>query len=382
MKALFFLLCLGLPALVAAQETPTVAEREARLAALREEINALSDQLAADRDRAGGLQAELAALERRIGEERRALAQLDAQIVRQSQAVAELERAVEEEAARSAEHRKFLAATLRAAYQRGPEAPLRLLLGETDSAVMQRILEYQRRLGAARAERVREAEAAMLAYRARQDELQAALAAQRQTRSEREAGLGRLQASLGERESLLAELRERIASGNDQLASREQEAASLQALIEDLQVRLERSGPAPQIMPELAPGRLAWPVQGPLLARYGAERTVGLNWTGLLIGGEEGEPIYPVAAGQVVFADWLRGLGLLLIIDHGEGYLSLYGRNQALYFDVGDWVNPDDVIATLGRSGGRAETALYFELRANGEPINPLAWLRAGGNQG
>lgn len=382
MKALFFLLWLGLPLIVGAQDAPTVAEREARLAALREEIGELSEQLAADRNRAGGLQNELAALERRIGEERRALAQLDARIVTQSQAVAELQQAVAEEAERSAEHRKFLAATLRAAYRRGPEEPLRLLLGETDSAVMQRLLEYQRRLGAARAERVREAEAAMQTYQARRTQLQAALAEQRETRAEREAGLGRLQASLGEREALLAELRGRIESGSDALASREQEAESLQALIDDLQLRLERSGPAARVMPELAPGRLAWPVQGPLLARYGTERTVGLNWTGLLIGGEEGEPIYPVAAGQVVFADWLRGLGLLLIIDHGEGYLSLYGRNQALYFDVGDWVEPDDVIATLGRSGGRAEMALYFELRANGEPIDPLAWLRAGGNQG
>ncbi len=382
MKALFFLLCLGLPVLTMAQDEASVAEREARLQRLQAEIGDLSDQLAADRDRAGGLEAELADLERRIGAERRALQRLDRQIVEQGEAVEALQQAVAEEAERSAGHRAFLAATLRAAYRRGPEEPLRLLLGETDSALMQRLLEYQRRLGAARAERVRAAEAAMQSYRERQTELQQALADQRRIRAEREDGLARLQASLGEREAVLSKLRQRINTGSEALASKEQEAESLQALIAELQSRLEASGPAMRAMPELAPGRLAWPVEGPLLARYGAERAAGLNWTGLLIGGSEGDPIYPVAAGQVVFADWLRGLGLLLIIDHGEGYLSLYGRNQALYFDVGDWVSPDDVIATVGRSGGRAETALYFELRANGEPIDPLAWLRAGGNQG
>ncbi len=382
MKALIFLLCLFLPAMGLAETADQIAEREARLDALRGEIRQLEEQLSNDRARAGGLEAELAGIEQRIGDERAELRRLDARIVEQTQSIATLQASVDEELARSEQHRAFLAATIRAAYRRGPEEPLRLLLGESDSAVLQRLIEYQRRLGSARAERVREAEAAMRSLQARQDELAQALAEQRQVRDERERGLGQLQASLGQREAVLDSLRQRIQTEDEALTARQQEAQSLQSLIADLQTRLEDAGPLTGELPTMAPGALAWPVQGPLLARYGAERAVGLRWTGLLIGGDAGDPVYPVAAGQVVFADWLRGLGLLLIIDHGDGYLSLYGRNQALYFAVGDWVDPGDVIATVGNSGGRPETALYFELRSGGEPIDPLAWLRANGNRG
>ena len=213
-------------------------------------------------------------------------------------------------------------------------------------------------------------------------ELQALVDEQQMAREERALALADLQRSLGERDNLLASLQQRIVEKDARLSSSQEEAESLGQLIKDLQARLAAAGPAGGERPELVEGGLAWPVRGPLLARYGSERAAGLRWTGLLIGGEAGEPVRPVAQGQVVFADWLRGLGLLLIIDHGAGYLSLYGRNQALYFDVGDWVAADDVIATVGRSGGRAETALYFELRADGQPVDPLAWLRAQGNQG
>ncbi|MEX0431452.1 murein hydrolase activator EnvC family protein [Spiribacter insolitus] len=377
------ILCFVLPALTfAATDEGELAERQERLETLRTEMNALGERLAADREQAGGLEAELARLERRIGDERADLKALDESIRARTHRLDELQSAVEAELARSERHRDYLAETLRSAYRRGSLAPLGLILGENDPARIQRLLVYQQRLGEARAERVRAAEAAMRRLSEQRAALQALLAEQQAAREERASRLAELQGSLAERDELLARLRQRIRENDARLASSREEAETLSELIRDLQARLAAAGPAVDEWPSLSEGALAWPVRGPLLAHYGSERAAGLRWTGLLIGGDEGEPVRPVAPGQVVFADWLRGLGLLLIIDHGAGYLSLYGRNQALYSDVGDWVEVDDVIATVGRSGGRAEPALYFELRADGKPVDPLAWLRAEGNQG
>ena len=122
-------------------------------------------------------------------------------------------------------------------------------------------------------------------------------------------------------------------------------------------------------------GRLIWPTKGKTLRSYGS-RYNGQRSSGILISGKEGNEINAIHHGRVVYADWLRGFGLLLIIDHGKGYMSLYGYNQALYKEVGDWVEADEAIATLGQSGGQNQPALYFELRHQGKPINPKRWFR------
>ena len=374
--------CLLLPVATAMGQADELASREARLDTLRDRIGELQERLAEDRERAGGLEAELGELEQRIGRERRALSQLEAQIRDRQQRIAELESAIATQSHRSEVHRRQLAESLRSTYRQGETAALRLVLNADDPARLQRLLVYQQILAGARSEQVRQAESAMRRLRDQRAEREAALAAQRADRDKRETRLGELQADLAERDALLDEIRGRIRDRDSRLEARREEAETLNGVIEDLRERLASTGPGPGQGAEMATGALAWPHEGPLLARYGSERAGDLAWTGLLIGGESGDPVRPVAPGQVVFADWLRGPGLLLIIDHGEGYLSLYGRNQALYADVGDRVATTDVIATVGRSGGRAEPALYFELRADGEPVDPLVWLRSRDNQG
>lgn len=373
------LLCLS-PAW--ADDAEELAERQARLETLREEIGDIGARIAEAREQAGGVEAELARLEQRIGDQRRALARLDDQIRDNAEAVTELEAAVARETEQARQHRAFLAATIRAAYQRGDADTLRLLLGERDPAEVQRLLVYERHLGEAQARRVTEAQSALQSLTERREALATALEQQQADREARAVALASLQSSLGEREALLADIEARIQRGDAEITSRREEATSLTRLIEELETRLadDEAEPGMPDMPE-SRGALGWPLEGPLLARYGSQRADDLQWTGLLIGADAGSEVEPAAAGRVVFADWLRGMGLLLIIDHGNGYMSLYGRNQALYFDVGDWVSPGDVIATVGRSGGRRETALYFELRADGEPVDPLGWLQTGGNQ-
>jgi len=384
MTRLLLIVALLFSPLIKADEASDLAAREARLERLRDNMAKVSERLSEQRERAGGVEADLARLERRLNRERTALAQLDEQIRSTSAQVAERQRALSQRRAEAKAHQAFLAATVRAAYRRGDASTLRLLLGDFNPAELQRLLVYRQRLGAARAERITRAQTAVAALAAERQALEQALAEQRRVRTAREDALAQVQSSLNQRQALLAELEARIDDDQAALASQREQAQSLSELIASLREQLAQSGVPTRQLDDLgrARGALSWPHEGPLLARYGGERAAGLDWTGLLIGGRAGAPVNPIAAGQVVFADWLRGLGLLVIVDHGGGYLSLYGRNQALYFDVGDYVAPDDVIATVGRSGGRPETALYFELRAEGEPVDPLAWLSPANQSG
>ena len=127
-----------------------------------------------------------------------------------------------------------------------------------------------------------------------------------------------------------------------------------------------------------ANGSLRWPVQGPILISYGSPRTAELKWKGTLIGASEGTQVKAVAPGQVVYADWLDGFGMLLVIDHGRGYMSLYGHNQSLLRQVGQSVEQGEPVALVGDSGGQERSGLYFEIRYQGEAINPTKWLAKG----
>ena len=123
-------------------------------------------------------------------------------------------------------------------------------------------------------------------------------------------------------------------------------------------------------------GRLPWPIKGKVLRRFGSvDKASKVRWNGLLIQAPEGRDIKAVHYGRVVFADWLRGFGLLVILDHGDDYMSLYGHNQTLYVEKGDWVASGDVVASAGNSGGLEQTGLYFEIRKNGQPQNPRRWI-------
>jgi septal ring factor EnvC (AmiA/AmiB activator) len=124
-------------------------------------------------------------------------------------------------------------------------------------------------------------------------------------------------------------------------------------------------------------GSLRLPVAGELMNRFGAQREGGgVSWKGLFIRAAEGAAVKAIAAGQVVFAEWLRGFGNLIIVDHGEGYMSLYSNNESLYKQVGERVQPGDAIATVGNSGGQPDTGLYFEMRHQSRPVNPLLWVK------
>jgi len=125
-------------------------------------------------------------------------------------------------------------------------------------------------------------------------------------------------------------------------------------------------------------GQMSWPVKGRLSNKFGSARTESEQrvWDGVLIEASEGTEVRAISRGKVVYSDWLRGYGMLTIVDHGEGYMSLYAFNQSLYRKVGEWVDVGDVIASVGQSGGRSQSGLYFGIRSEGKSVDPLEWCR------
>lgn len=348
----------------------------------------------------GAASRELRAMDEKLAKASRALHDTDAQLAQQRKALADA-RARQQELERGLDaQRRQLAALLRAAYTVGSEAPLKLLLSQDRVAEAARLLtlhrylqqDRTRRIAALSAElqeledlgrRVAEQERELEDTRARQREQLAALQSQRkehaaavakldaryQDKRSREQALGSDVAGL---KKLLAQLRAAAARAE---AERRAAAERARREAEKAGAPVPRPAPVPA-QPALRVGGLGWPLSGNLLAGYGGKLPDGGSSSGLLIGAAPGTTVKAVAPGKVVFADWMNGYGLILIIDHGNGYMSLYARNEALLRDAGDMVGRGDPVASVGSSGGAGPPGLYFELRRNGDPVNPDTWLR------
>jgi septal ring factor EnvC (AmiA/AmiB activator) len=189
--------------------------------------------------------------------------------------------------------------------------------------------------------------------------------------------------SRSERENILAKLLNELEKQGLELEALQQQELETKNLLEKLteeQAREDHGRVA--FFADIPPfnslkGKLDWPIKGKLLTRFGSRKQGGkLKWQGVIINAETGVDVKAVSGGQVVFADWFRNLGLLIIIDHGDGYMSLYGYNQSLLKKIGDWVLPGEIIALAGDSGGQLRSGVYFEIRNNGSPVNPAKWCR------
>lgn len=336
---------------------------EARLAKARGQESRTSQSLSQIESRIGGLQKELRQVKQRQTALRQRLAGLESQQTQQRKELSEQQRHLNQQ--------------VRAAYLLGRQQQLKLLLSQEDPQEIGRSLVYYHYLNSARQQRIQTVQQTLADLRRLQTEIETTLDELDQSRSQQQ----QLLTTLGEQASLrhqaLARLRKDIRQGGDDLGRMQRDEARLQALLKDLRTALadvEKTLGGQTPFGELKK-HLNWPAPGQLAARFGQPRSPGLRWRGVFIAAPENQPVMAVSHGRVAFADWLRGFGLLIIVDHGEGYMTLYGHNQALYQDVGDWVEAGQVIAGTGDSGGQARTGLYFELRKNGKPLDPLKWL-------
>lgn len=260
------------------------------------------------------------------------------------------------------------------AYRISGQDFVKMLLNQQSPATLDRMIRYHGYFTAARME-------ALEAYRTTLQELED----NRQDIARQEREAERRQAELtSQQQALVAKREERrtlLARLNAEARDKEAERARLLADRKRLESLLDELTRRAQALDGRAfaqrKGALPWPVQGRVSNAFGQPRADGrLVWHGLMVAADEGTPVTAVFRGRVVFADWLRGFGLLTIVDHGSGYMTLYGHADALAKKVGDWVESGEIIARAGRSGGVTAPGLYFEVRQNGQATDPIVWLQ------
>jgi septal ring factor EnvC (AmiA/AmiB activator) len=378
--------------IVAALSAPAAAQpRDDELRELRGRIEALKKELAA----AEGARAEAAdALresETAISEANRALRELGAErdgLGRELGRLAAESRALK---AKLEARQGQLGRALQARYVEGEGGYLRLVLSGDDPQRVARALVYQTYLARAQAELIREtredlARLAGLESGAREKATKLA-GVEAKARAERDV----LVARAAERRQVLARHADQIRKQRRNLESAQRNEARLAKVVEALARAVPKPAPRAQERASRHPGpdapatgafgtlkgRLPYPVRGELLTRFGASETAAAPSTkGVFIRASGGADVRAIATGRVVFADWMRGYGNLLILDHGDGYLSIYGNNESVLKRVGDAVHAGDAVATVGASGGGEASGLYFETRFQGRPFDPVPWLQ------
>ncbi|WP_223846312.1 murein hydrolase activator EnvC family protein [Wenzhouxiangella sp. AB-CW3] len=361
-------------ALTATAETPE--EIEARLEALREEISGIQqriDRNLGERDRR--LEA-LANAERRVSTAQREVRETASALEQTRDNISSLEAQIDELEKDAAEHGHALARQLAVAYRHGGDSRLKMLLNQDDPRRLSRQMAYYGYLARARLDAIEQLNRTMASLQVSRLALADEESRQADLLAGREAELTELEVARAEREQALARLEERIRDDRERVADLEANAEELRRLLDELATALADVPPDFEVapFPELR-GELPTPVDGPVVRSFGDRRGGDMQWSGWLIQADHGEPIQAIAHGRVAYADWLRGYGLMLIIDHGDGFMSLYAHSESLLRDVGDWVNPGETIATVGNSGGNDQPGVYFELRRDGQPVDPVNWV-------
>jgi septal ring factor EnvC (AmiA/AmiB activator) len=402
------------PALAAAPSATTAKEE---LQQLRARIEALQNQITSAEASRNEAADALRESERAISAANRELTELD-QSSRELSKRAEDLRAESRKATDALEgHQKNLARLLHDQHVRhGGHQPetLNLLLNGENPNDLARDLHYLGYVSRARGDAVRGMRDSLAKLKSLSDEAAAKAAALAAVGAQQLNQRNRLEGEKRKRAEVVTRLSRDIQNQRREVGAMQRNETRLTTLIEQLARVIARPAPAPRdkaaaprpqnepkerierserkARNESAPeptianaitqafsqlrGRLALPVQGELAGRFGSPRSDGgLTWKGLFVAAKPGESVRAVAGGRVVYADWLRGFGNLLIVDHGEGYMSLYGYNESLLKRVGDEIHGGDPVATVGNSGGSADSGLYFELRHQGKPFDPLGWV-------
>jgi septal ring factor EnvC (AmiA/AmiB activator) len=359
-----------------AQEKELTQIKERELEAVREKINDLKksmDRRAAERDRITG---ELQAAEIEIAEKRVVLRDLERQRNFSEKKKAELDLRLQETDAELASEAELLAAQVEAAYMSGAQERLKLLLNQHDPATLGRLMTYYRYMSEYRGANIESVNSMILELKklhhdAAEEENRIAGLARART-----AELSMLDESQRKRAELLASLKARIDEEGSEIKRLAEQEQDLTRLIAELTSILSDYPITSEEQFSKFKGRLTWPIAGRLIHDFGQPRAGGqLKWNGVVLAAPRGREVRSVYHGRVIFADWLAGMGLLVIVDHGENYMSLYGYNEATLKSAGDWVAPGDVIATVGDSGGQAQAGLYFEIRQGTKPVNPRSWV-------
>ncbi|MBU3059213.1 murein hydrolase activator EnvC family protein [Pseudomonas indica] len=396
------------------------AETQQQLEAARKDVAELKKLLEQLQQEKSGVQKELRSTETEMGDLEKQVKSLENELKKSEDEIQRLNQEKKKLQDARLEQQRLIGIQARAAYQSGRQEYLKLLLNQQEPEKFSRTLTYYDYLSQARLEQLETFNETLRQLANVENDIAIQQAQLSEQRSALDSRREQLAAVRQERQQALAKLNREYSAGGQKLKARQQEQAELAQVLKTIEETLARQAreaeearqralaeqrrqqqeqsrpgrPATADGPLVssagtsyggpfsqAKGKLPWPVDGRLVARYGTPRgsDARTKWDGVLIGAAAGSQVRAVHGGRVVFADWLRGAGLLVILDHGNGYLSLYGHNQSLLKDAGDIVKAGEPIATVGTSGGQNTPALYFAIRQQGRPSDPALWCRAQG---
>lgn len=383
-------------------QAQSTSDTQRKLEKVKRELKDVSAQRRRTEGQRGDASRALHAADEQIGRSTRELKDTQARIARGEAELADLQARRTALQSSLDQRRAELATLLRAAYTVGDDAPLKLMLAQDRVADANRMLAYYGYLQRERVQRIDALGAELDEVRRVEARIVAARRDLESARSRQAAQLAQLDHDRRERAALVAQLDRKVQDqrGREQKLGRDAKALErVLARLRAAAARAERERreaaeraaraaeqakregkPVPKPYANATPirvGGLGWPLSGDLISRFGGTLPDGRRSSGLLIAASAGTPVRAVADGRVVFAEWMSGYGLICIVDHGNGDMSLYAYNEALLRNVGDDVHRGDPVASVGNSGGLGRPALYFELRRNGDPVDPAAWLRA-----
>ncbi|WP_417690527.1 murein hydrolase activator EnvC family protein [Pseudidiomarina sp.] len=356
----------------ASQET--AAETQARIDAIARELERRS---AAMQQRARELSAterQVQQLDQRIAAVAGQLAELATSLRRTNQRINELQQQQQQLIAEQQQQQQWLAKQVDMAYRIGEHDLLKLILNQEEPAELERLHGYYGYFNRARLQKLEE----LKATQAELEQVTAQVASEQQQlaqqKQQQEQQQQRLEREKTEQQKLVRQLNQEQRQDQSRVAQLEQDQRELENVLAAIIAAL-RDEPQLDGLRQLK-GKMSWPTQGNVQRIFGRSRSGGVKWKGILIDAAEGSPVKAIADGRVIYANWMRGFGLLLVLDHGDGYMSLYGHNQTLLPNVGEVVRRGEEVARVGQSGGRESPALYFEIRLKGDPVNPTQWVR------
>ncbi|MCF6249777.1 MAG: peptidoglycan DD-metalloendopeptidase family protein [Methylococcaceae bacterium] len=354
-----------------------IAKKTTELTGLQAKIKQISRSVSNLKTKKNSLLTELKKLDTQYGKSAVILRRLDDQANKLKHSIARNRQQIQKKQQQINSQKHDLENQVKAAYGMGRNERIKLILNQQNPSLSGRMMVYYDYLNKARLKKIARIDEDMQALHDLELEhlKETTVLEDKLEKRKREQSVF-LQTKI-KHQTLLAKIKKQVFSKKQQLGRFKLSEKKLKSLIYSLQQTLDDFPFEDGGVKEFAKlkGKLAWPVKGSLLKKFGAQRS-GSHWDGVLIKAKEGADIRVVTRGRVVFADWLRGYGLLTIIDHGKGYMTLYAFNQSLYKTVGDWVEAGAVIATVGKSGGQSTAGLYFGIRKKGKPVNPVKWCR------
>ena len=362
------------------QTSLTKQQTERELKLLREQINSLQASQAKNRDQLSKEQQALKRTDLAINKSSKALRETRAKLSR-SRARMEALRNDQANLERSkASQQQVLAEQIRTAYMNGNQEYIKVLLNQEDPGKVARALTYYEYLNKARAEKIQALQLTLSQLATVLEDITTESQVLSTLESEQKQQNNKLLALKAERQEVVAQLTQQVVSNDRKLEEWRANEADLTSILDTLEQQIA------QLIPQQAlnglkdlKGRLNWPVQGKIRERFGRKREGSqMRWSGVLIDAVAGQAVHAIHHGRVVYSDYLRGFGLITIIDHGDGYMSLYGHNEALFKNTGDWVEAGERIASVGQTGAYPREGLYFEIRHKSRAINPVGFMPRG----